>query len=117
MAIGEELADHCESLLRNLKNPTRPRLVRRVINVQLDPRYAPVLIRDLEQQATTMADSMDDVLNDPLHSAKSADGALRVGIGLYIIEGHAAPESHVPDPSAGPQSGGSKRARTRRVGS
>jgi hypothetical protein len=114
LAIGEELADHCEALLRNLQNPTRPRLVRRVINSQLDPRYAPVLIRDLEQQANTMADSMDDALNDPLHRAMSSDGALRVGIGLYIIEGPAIAEPDSPETREAPQPNGRRRTRSRR---
>jgi hypothetical protein len=118
LAIGEELADHCEALLGNLKNPTRPRLVRRVINTQLDPRYAPVLIRDLEQQANTMADAMDDALNDPLHSATSSDGALRVGIGLYIIEGPAQTEPDAPATSGKPQSSArGRRTRSRKSAS
>jgi hypothetical protein len=118
LSAGEELADHCEALLRNLQNPTRPRLIRRVINSQLEPRYAPMLIRDLEQQANTMADAADDALNDPQHRARTAEGALRVGIGLYIIEGPAesAPDSR--ETSEQPKSRARGRgARSRRGGS
>ena len=117
LAVGEELADHCETLVRNLMNPTRPRLVRRVINSQLDPLYAPLLIRDLEQRAKVMADSLDDRLNDPLHRAKSADAAMRIGIGLYVIEGPAepTPDSNASEaPASRPQA---RKRRTRRAGS
>ena len=64
-AIGEQLNEHCETLLHNLKFPARPRYVRRIVNAQLDPRYVPMLARDLEQHAAVLADSFDDALNDP----------------------------------------------------
>ena len=63
-ALGEQLREHCATLLHNLENPSRPRFVRRVVNVQLDPRYLPILVRDIDQQLETIADTFDDAVND-----------------------------------------------------
>jgi hypothetical protein len=89
LELGEELAEHCQTLLHNLKNPTRPRMARRIFNAKLDPRYAPMLIRDLEQQLTTFAESADDALNAPQYTVKgdANDRAVRLGIGFYLFEG------------------------------
>ena len=93
--VGEELADHCATLLHNLKNPSRPLLSRRIFNAQLNPRFLPMLIRDFEEQATVMVESMDDALNDPEHTVRgkgeSARDAVRFGVGVYFFE--AAPEA------------------------
>ncbi|MEP7245434.1 MAG: DUF6502 family protein [Gammaproteobacteria bacterium] len=92
-AFGESARELGETLMHNLKHPSRPRLVRRVMNLQLDPRYAPMLIRDLEQQANAFADAADDALNAPQYVARSgphAVDALRLGVGLYVIEEPAA---------------------------
>ena len=114
-AVGEELADHCESLLYNLKNPHRPHFVRRVINASLNPLYAPMLRRDLEQSATNMADAMDDALNFDEYSKKGAGGAMRLGIGIYLIE--SPPEPHGPTRESDTRSHeGTPRGRVRRSG-
>jgi hypothetical protein len=99
LEAGAELADHCTTLLNNLKNPHRPFFARRVQNIQLDPRFAPMLIRDLTQQASVLADSMEDALNDPHHKAKGAnvEGALRLGIGFYVFEEPAEGRSVIPE--------------------
>jgi hypothetical protein len=88
-AVGDELGDHCASLVNNLKNPRRPRLTRRVLNARLNPRYAPILMRDIERQAATLADSVDEALNDSLHCVKPtapAEDAVTLGLGLYLFE-------------------------------
>ncbi len=89
LELGEELAEHCQTLLHNLKNPTRPRMARRIFNARLNPRYAPMLIRDLEQQLTTFGESVDDAVNAPQYTAKGdADvDAVKLGIGFYLFEG------------------------------
>src|SRR5262249_31545259 len=69
-SLRGHLSEHCSTLLYNLKNPSRPLFARRVINARLDPRYAPLLMRDLERQAESFMDISDDALNDPLHSVK-----------------------------------------------
>jgi len=87
--VGEELGDLCASLLYNLKNPARPLLVRRVLNAQLDPHYAPVLMRQLSDQAASTADSMEETLNDPQYTVTppGARYAMRLGVGIYLFEG------------------------------
>lgn len=88
-AVGDELGDHCASLVYNLKNPSRPRFTRRVLNARLDPRYAPVLMREIERQAATLADSVDEALNDPLHCSKvnaPGEDAATLGLGVYVFE-------------------------------
>jgi len=89
LRVGEELGDLCTSLLYNLKNPSRPLLVRRVLNAQLDPRYAPVLMRQLSDQASATADSMEETLNDPQYTVTppGARDAMRLGVGVYLFEG------------------------------
>jgi hypothetical protein len=94
-AFGEQLNEHCATLLHNLKFPARPRYVRRVLNAQLDPRYVPMLLRDLEQQADVLADSVDDALNDPkqtLPGKAGVTGANSVGLALYVFESSPAAE-------------------------
>jgi hypothetical protein len=94
-AFGEQLNEHCATLLHNLKFPARPRYVRRVLNAQLDPRYVPMLVRDLEQQADALADSVDDALNDPkqtLPGKSDVTGANSVGLALYVFESSPATE-------------------------
>lgn len=89
LELGEELAEHCQTLLHNLRNPTRPRLSRRIFNARLDPRYAPMLIRDLEQQLTTFGESVDDAVNATQYTvAGDADHrTVKLGIGVYLFEG------------------------------
>lgn len=87
--VGERLRDHALTLLHNLKHPARPRYERVVVNTQLDPRYAPVLLRDIASQADTLADSFSDALNDPAATQKptrEAQPALRLGVAIYVFE-------------------------------
>lgn len=104
IAFGEQLAEHCATLLHNLKFPSRPRYVRRVLNAQLDPRYVPMLARDLEQQAAALGDSLDDALNDPrqtLRGKPSETGAASLGIAFYVFESSSTEDdSPEVEPSA-----------------
>lgn len=111
-AVGEELGDHCASLVYNLNHPSRPRFTRRVLNARLDPRYAPVLMRDIERQAATLADSVDEALNDPLHcktAAESAEDTVTLGLGFYVFE-----ESGENPRAVGAEANPDKKARTGR---
>jgi len=85
-ALGEQLAQHCTTLIANLEHPTRPRLARQVSNIRLNPRYAPVLVRDIESSLAVQADALDASLNDPLHSAESGGPAVVLGLGVYVFE-------------------------------
>jgi len=119
-AFGEQLNEHCETLLHNLRRPAHARYVRRVINAQLDPKYVPMLTRDLELQLETLADSMDDALNDPRQTlpGKPRDsGAASLGIAFYLFETPTDDEGPgtVPITTAkgehGPSSKGPRRVR------
>ena len=88
-AAGEQLKEHCETLLHNLEHPARPRLVRRVVNAQLDPRYLAVLMRSIDEHVNTLADSLDDSLNARSRTvAPVPEGrdAIRLGVTMYIFE-------------------------------
>jgi hypothetical protein len=104
-AFGEQVAELCTTLLQNLKSPKQPRFVRRVLNSRLNPRYLPLLVRDIEEQAEGFADTVDETLNDPLHTltGKDADAlATSLGLAIYTFEstqGAEAPKNVSPRPS------------------
>ena len=62
-SLGEQMNELCATLLHNLEHPAEPRLVRRIVNAQLDPRYRGMLVRDIQGQVNSLADSLDDALN------------------------------------------------------
>lgn len=104
-AVGEQLAEHCATLVANLEQPTRPRLARQVINARLNPRYAPVLIRDIESSLQVQTDALHDNLNDPLHGAEPGAPAMRLGVGVYVFEepAEASVEPDVASPAETPR--------------
>jgi hypothetical protein len=88
-SLGEQLAEHCGTLLHNLEHPGEPRLVRRIVNAQLDPLYRPMLVRDLQEQLDATADSIDDALNDRRATVTPVRGgreAVRLGVAMYVFE-------------------------------
>lgn len=88
-ALGVQLSEHCATLLHNLEHPARPRLVRRVVNTRLNPLYAPLLIRDVEQQASSFANSVDDALNHRQYTVtdKTLDvEPMTLGLAIYVFE-------------------------------
>jgi hypothetical protein len=93
-SVGEQLAEHCETLLHNLKDPGHPRFVGRVVNSRIDPRYVPVLLRDLRESAEVFLETEDSTLNFVGHTLKEQRNApsvagppTRLGVTLYIFEG------------------------------
>jgi len=93
-SVGEQLAEHCETLLHNLKDPGHPRFVGRVVNSRIDPRYVPVLLRDLRESAEVFLKTEDSSLNYIGHTLKEERGTpptggppTRLGVTLYIFEG------------------------------
>lgn len=87
--IGDRIHDHLETLLHNVKSPARRRFERVVANAQVDPRYVPMLIRDMTEQLDVMGDSMEDALNDPaatLTPTRKPKDGVRLGIAMYMIE-------------------------------
>ena len=93
-SVGEQLAEHCETLLHNLRDPSHPRFVGRVVNSRVDPRYVPVLLRDLRESAEVFLKTDDSTLNyvgHTLSEKRTAPRAVgpptRLGVTLYIFEG------------------------------
>ena len=93
-SVGEQLAEHCETLLHNLKDPGHPRFVGRAVNGRVDPRYVPMLLRDLRESAEVFLKTEDSTLNYIGHTLKeerdappTAGPPTRLGVTLYIFEG------------------------------
>ena len=93
-SVGEQLAEHCETLLHNLRDPGHPRFVGRVFNTRIDSRYVPVLLRDLRESAEVFLKTEDSTLNYVGHTLsgkrnapRSAESPTRLGVTLYIFEG------------------------------
>ena len=107
--LSARLRSHLETLLYNLRNPSRPHYERVIDTARLNPDYAARLIRDLTSQMEVLADSMDHELNDPEVTApRHSAHALRLGVGFYLFE---APADEAPPASETPPS----RARRRRT--
>lgn len=88
-ALGVHLSEHCATLAHNLEQPSRPRLLRRVINTRLNPRFAPMLIRDIEQQATSFVNAVDDALNDRQYTVTDKERdvePMQLGLAVYVFE-------------------------------
>jgi hypothetical protein len=88
-SLGEQLAEHCGTLLHNLEHPGEPRLVRRVVNAQLDPTYRPMIVRDIQDHFDAAAESIDDALNDRRATVTPVAGgreAVRLGVVMYVFE-------------------------------
>jgi AcrR family transcriptional regulator len=87
--VGDHVRDLLDTLVHNLKHPSRPRYARFVANAELDPRYVPLLLRDITQQAEVLADTFQDALQDPERSirpARSAQDAHRITIGIFVVD-------------------------------
>lgn len=100
VSVGEQLAEHCEALLHNLRDPTHPRFVGRVVNSRIDPRYVPVLLRDLRESAEVFLQTEDSTLNYVGHTIKEERNAssaagppARLGVTVYIFEGQGDEEA------------------------
>lgn len=126
-SVGEQLADHCETLLHNLRDPGHSRFVGRVVNSRVDPRYVPVLLRDLRESAQVFLQTQDSALNyvghtlrEERNTSQAVGPPMRLGVTLYIFEGQededddgSAAEA-VPIRSARPSP--NTRSRARRAG-
>ena len=91
-AVGEQLRDHCTTLLENLRHPTRARFARQVVNAHLDLRHAPMVIREIERSLQARTDALHETLNDPAHTAPAGAPAMRLGVGVYVFEEAPAEE-------------------------
>jgi hypothetical protein len=88
-AVGEELAEHFETLLYNLKNPDQPRFARRVVCAYLDAYAARVVIPELAEQAEIFLEGAQDVLTRPKSGAGSKQrppNGLKVAVALQFFQ-------------------------------
>jgi hypothetical protein len=88
-ALGEELAEHFETLLYNLKNPDRPRFARRVVCGYLDAYAARVVIPEIAEQAEIFLEGAQDALNHPKYTARSKGSparGLKVAVALQVFQ-------------------------------
>jgi hypothetical protein len=88
-SLGEQMNELCATLLHNLEHPAEPRLVRRIVNAQLDPRYRGMLVRDIQAQVNSIADSLDDALNHRGYTVvpkKGGQEAVCLGVEFYLFE-------------------------------
>lgn len=98
--LGNRVRSHLETLIHNLKNPSRPLYDREIVNEELDPRYAALLVRDFTSQVDTIADSMVDNLTDTrvtLRPAERRKDAVRLGMGFYLFESNSRREAEAPE--------------------
>jgi hypothetical protein len=89
LAIGERVHDLLETLMHNIEHPNRPRYERFVVSHRVDPRHAPLLLRDISQQADTWADGFREALSEPsrtVRPGRTAQDARRLGIAIYMVE-------------------------------
>jgi hypothetical protein len=86
--MGERVRDLLETLVQNLKNEGSPRFARFVVNSDIDPRYVPMLVRQMTEQTHSMADSFEDALSNPEARIRprSKQGPTRLGMAFYLIE-------------------------------
>ena len=87
--VGERVRDLLDTLVHNLRHPSSPRYARFVVNAELDPRFVPLLLRDITQQSEVLADTFQDALNDPeriVRPTRSAQDAHRISIGIFVME-------------------------------
>lgn len=117
-ALGEELSEHIETLLYNLRNPDRPRFVKRVVCAHLDPHAARVIVPELTEQAQIFLEGADDALNRPKHPSHkrpSHPNALRFAVALQFFQ---APATRSEPPAARRAAAKRKRSTSRhRTGS
>lgn len=102
-AFGEELSEHVETLLYNLKHPEQPRFAKRVVCTELDAYAARVLIPDLMEQAELFLEGAEESLGRPARAKKSGTrptNALRFSVGLQFFQEPVPP----PAPKGGPRS-------------
>jgi hypothetical protein len=88
-ALGEELAEHFETGLYNLKNPDNPRLSHRVVCSHLDADAARVVIPGLSEEVKLLMEGAQDTLLHPKHLARSKIArakARKFAIAVYFFQ-------------------------------
>ena len=88
-ALGEELAEHFETLLYNLRHPDRPRFARRVVCGHLDAHAARVVIPELAEQAEIFLEGAQDAMRHPKYAGtgqRTTVPGLKVAVALQFFQ-------------------------------
>ena len=95
--LGEQVRAYLETLAHNLKNPSRPQFSRVILNAQLDPRYAPIVIRDTTTHAERFVSMLETKINNSsstIRPKSRAQDGVRFSVSIYFTE-----EAIVVDPT------------------
>ncbi len=84
IAMGQQVKEHLETLVHNLRSPAQATYVGRVVNLQVDPQYIPMLLRDLHEEAAGLVHTTDTTINSPGYTAKGSRQADAVALGLSV---------------------------------
>jgi hypothetical protein len=87
--LGEELAEHFETLLYNLKNPDQRRFAKRVVCANLDVYEARVLVPELAEQAEVFLEGAQETLTRPSRASKPRTPkaeAMRFAVALQFFQ-------------------------------
>ena len=98
-ALGDYVGGLIATLGHNLKHPTRPTYARFVTNPALDPKFLPLLLRDITQHSDVEADTWEEAINSPNRTIRpggSAQNAHRLTVGIFVVE---APTTVPPRPA------------------
>jgi hypothetical protein len=87
LALGEAVAQHLALLVHNARNPADPYFARRIENLSVSSRFAPLLRQELEENAEVFLESTDVALNHRRHTAaRGSRDARRLCVAIQIIE-------------------------------
>jgi hypothetical protein len=87
LALGQEVAQHLAILVHNARHPENPYFARRVENLSISARYAPLLRQELEQNAEVFLESADLALSHQRHkSPRGSKDARRLCIAVQIMD-------------------------------
>jgi len=87
LALGAEVAQHLALLVHNAWHPTDRHFARRIENLSVSTRYAPLLRQKLEGNAGVFLESADVALNHRRSAASRGSGdARRLCVAIQIIE-------------------------------
>ena len=102
--LGERVRDQLMTLVHNMRHPSRPRFVRTVMSDRIDPRYLPILERDLTSAADGFADSVEDGLHSPRTNLPEDATAppRRLGVTVYVFEDEPVTAPAISPPSDAP---------------
>lgn len=95
--MGERARDLVRTLLYNLRNPTRTRFERTVMSTRVDPRFVPLLLRDISDSADALSQTVEDAVSHPRSNLpeRSKENGVRLGITIFAFE--EAPEERGQD--------------------